>query len=94
MDAAAGMTGHVVAVDDDPSMRQMIADYLSDNALRVTAVASGKELDAVLEVYDRAIDVQVGRLRRKLMDGPDSASPVKTERGVGYVFALPAEPVY
>ncbi|MFM9881909.1 MAG: winged helix-turn-helix domain-containing protein, partial [Burkholderiales bacterium] len=46
------------------------------------------------EVYDRAIDVQVGRLRRKLIDSSAHSSPVKTERGVGYVFALPAEPVY
>ncbi len=239
------ITGHIVAVDDDPSMRQMIADYLSDNELRVTAVASGRELEAVLEreaidllildlrlpgedgmqiarklrersdlpiimltgrrdeadrvmglelgaddyltkpfsprellarvrallrrsrtnqtvaeglsklrayrfggwelnvrlrrltrpdgenvaltnaefnllvaflaapqriltrsqlldlsrlhndeVYDRAIDVQVGRLRRKLVDRSDNSSPVKTERGVGYMFDLPAEPVY
>lgn len=37
--------------------------------------------------YDRAIDVQVARLRRKL--GDDSASPnlIKTVRGVGYIFA-------
>lgn len=245
MESVMGTNGHILAVDDDPSMRQMIADYLSDNELRVTAVASGKELNAILaresidllildvrlpgedgmqiarelreqsdlpiimltgrrdeadrvmglelgaddyltkpfsprellarvrallrrsrtnqtvagglsklrayrfggwelnvrlrrltkpdgqnvpltnaefnllvaflaapqrvltrsqlldlsrlhndEVYDRAIDVQVGRLRRKLIDSSAHSSPVKTERGVGYVFALPAEPVY
>jgi hypothetical protein len=27
---------HVLAVDDDPSVRQMIADYLGDNDIKVT----------------------------------------------------------
>ena len=37
--------------------------------------------------YDRAIDVQVGRLRRKIE--PDPARPVliKSVRGAGYLFA-------
>jgi two-component system, OmpR family, response regulator len=245
MESGAAITGHILAVDDDPSMRQMITDYLTDNDLRVTSVASGKELAAIFEretidllildlrlpgedgmeiarklrehsavpiimltgrqdeadrvmglelgaddyltkpfsprellarvrallrrsrasqtvadglsklrgyrfggwelnvrlrrlirpdgqnvaltnaefnllvaflaapqrvltrsqlldlsrlhndeVYDRAIDVQVGRLRRKLVNEADQSSPVKTERGIGYLFALPAEPVY
>lgn len=44
------------------------------------------------DVFDRSIDVQVLRLRRKLE--PDSRTPqvIKTERGVGYIFALPVEP--
>src|SRR5207253_1997134 len=38
------------------------------------------------EVYDRSIDVQVGRLRKKI--GPkDARTPlIRTERGAGYVF--------
>ena len=32
---------HVLAVDDDPSIRQMIADYLGDNDIQVTAIGSG-----------------------------------------------------
>jgi two-component system, OmpR family, response regulator len=245
MESIATITGHILAVDDDPSIRQMITDYLSDNELRVTALASGKDLNSILEretidllildlrlpgedgmqiaralrehsdmpiimltgrrdeadrvmglelgaddyltkpfsprellarvrallrrsranlsvadglsklrayrfggwelnvrlrrltrpggadvaltnaefnllvaflsapqrvltrsqlldlsrlhndeVYDRAIDVQVGRLRRKLTNEADQSSPVKTERGVGYLFSLPVEPVY
>lgn len=37
--------------------------------------------------FDRAIDVQIGRLRRKL--GDDAASPrlIKSVRGAGYLFA-------
>jgi two-component system OmpR family response regulator len=39
---------HVLAVDDDPSIRALLADYLGDNELRVTAVEGGREMDAVL----------------------------------------------
>ncbi|WP_438943662.1 response regulator transcription factor [Noviherbaspirillum malthae] len=42
------------------------------------------------EVYDRAIDVQIGRLRKKLAAGGDRASQlIKTERGSGYVLTVP-----
>src|SRR2546425_8249593 len=39
---------HVLAVDDDPSVRQMIVDYLGDNEMRVTAIASGREIADVM----------------------------------------------
>ncbi|PRY04540.1 response regulator [Paraburkholderia sp. BL25I1N1] len=38
------------------------------------------------EVYDRSIDVQVGRLRRKLDTGDDEPSIIRTVRGGGYLF--------
>jgi two-component system, OmpR family, response regulator len=31
------------------------------------------------------------RLRRKLENGPNAASMIRTERGVGYVFSMPVE---
>jgi DNA-binding response OmpR family regulator len=43
------------------------------------------------DVFDRSIDVQVLRLRRKLESDPSTPSLIQTERGVGYVFALPVE---
>jgi two-component system, OmpR family, response regulator len=43
------------------------------------------------EVYDRSIDVQVGRLRRKMQPDKDSAEVIRTERGAGYVFTAPVE---
>ncbi|MGA0612946.1 response regulator [Caldimonas sp. KR1-144] len=39
---------HVLAVDDDPAVRELVADYLRGNELRVTAVASGRELAEVM----------------------------------------------
>ena len=43
------------------------------------------------DVFDRSIDVQVLRLRRKLETDASSPRIIRTERGVGYVFALPVE---
>lgn len=40
--------------------------------------------------FDRAIDVQVSRLRRKIENDPDQ-SMIKTVRGVGYVFTVAVE---
>ena len=46
------------------------------------------------EVYDRAIDVQVLRLRRKIEADPSQPQFIVTERGVGYIFNSPVEVLY
>jgi two-component system, OmpR family, response regulator len=43
------------------------------------------------DIFDRSIDVQILRLRRKLEADPSAPQIIRTERGVGYVFALPVE---
>jgi DNA-binding response OmpR family regulator len=43
------------------------------------------------DVFDRSIDVQILRLRRKLERDPSAPSVIQTERGVGYVFAAAVE---
>jgi two-component system OmpR family response regulator len=45
------------------------------------------------DVFDRSIDVQVLRLRRKLETDSSAPGVILTERGVGYVFALPVESI-
>jgi two-component system, OmpR family, response regulator len=42
-------------------------------------------------VFDRSIDVQILRLRRKLEIDPSAPRIIQTERGAGYVFVLPVE---
>jgi two-component system, OmpR family, response regulator len=46
------------------------------------------------EVYDRAIDIQVLRLRRKIEPNPSQPTFIVTERGAGYMFCAPVEIVY
>lgn len=40
------------------------------------------------DVFDRSIDVQILRLRRKLETDPSMPRIILTERGLGYIFAL------
>ena len=46
------------------------------------------------EVYDRAVDVAVLRLRRKIERNPSEPQIIVTERGVGYRIAVAVEAVY
>ena len=39
---------HVLAVDDDVSVRNLISEYLAENGYRVTPVANGREMEQVL----------------------------------------------
>jgi two-component system, OmpR family, response regulator len=42
-----------------------------------------------IDVYDRTIDVLILRLRRKIEPNPERPTYIRTQRGVGYVFAAP-----
>jgi two-component system, OmpR family, response regulator len=44
------------------------------------------------DIFDRSVDAQVLRLRRKLERDPRTPRTIKTVRGVGYEFTLPVEP--
>jgi two-component system, OmpR family, response regulator len=44
-----------------------------------------------LEVFDRAVDIQVMRIRRKIGDDPKSPHIIRTVRGIGYALACPVE---
>jgi two-component system, OmpR family, response regulator len=44
------------------------------------------------DVFDRSIDVQVLRLRRKLELDSSAPRVIQTERGIGYIFTLAVEP--
>lgn len=56
-----------------PLSREQLLDY-----------AHGREV----ALFDRSIDVQVGRLRRKIEANPRRPELIKTVRGVGYVFDI------
>jgi two-component system OmpR family response regulator len=66
---------HVLAIDDDADMRNLIADYLGENDLRVTAVATGAEMQKVLD--EHAVDVVVLDLRLAGEDGMQLAKKLR-----------------
>ncbi len=80
MTTAASITPHVLAVDDDPSIRQLIADYLGENDLRVTAVAGGRELEDVMR--RETIDLVVLDLRLQGEDGMQIARRLRESSNI------------
>jgi DNA-binding response OmpR family regulator len=68
------------------------ARILPAAAERPDEVHAGDQLQG--EVYDRSIDVQVLRLRRKIETDPSQPQFILTERGVGYSFSAPVKIVY
>src|SRR5882724_4587349 len=73
---------HILAIDDDPAVRKLIANYLADNDLRVTTAANGVEMAEALatHVVDLIVlDLRLGnedgmQLARKLRE--DNATPL------------------
>ena len=78
------ITPHVLALDDDPAMRDLIAEYLGENDLRVTTVATGQEMTRVLA--EHAIDVIVLDLRLSGEDGMELARKVRAESAVPIIM--------
>jgi DNA-binding response OmpR family regulator len=80
--AIAGVPPAILAVDDDPAIRQLIAGYLGDNEFRVLTAATGAEMRRALD--EHAIDLVVLDLRLPDEDGmrlarrlrEDSAIPI------------------
>jgi DNA-binding response OmpR family regulator len=80
----AGLTAHILAVDDDPSVRKMIADYLGDNDMRVTALASGAE---IREAMARdTIDLVVLDLRMPGEDGMQIARKLRLDSAIPIIM--------
>ncbi|MDB5491657.1 MAG: response regulator [Micavibrio sp.] len=48
--------------------------------------------DSSFDAYDRAIDAQIGKVRRKFGDDPKDSGLIKTIRGVGYMFCGEIKP--
>ncbi len=51
---------------------------------------SEKVLERRFDPLDRSIDMHISKLRRKLGGRPGGEERIKTIRGVGYIYALPA----
>jgi len=61
------MSQHILAVDDDPDIRTLLAEYLQRNGYRVSSLADGRELLAFLEQH--AIDLVVLDVMMPGVDG-------------------------
>jgi len=75
---------HVLAVDDDPIIRDAIADYLGQYEFRVTAVADGGAMQAVLA--NEVVDLVVLDLKLLAEDGMALARRLRDESAIPIVM--------
>ncbi|MGH8167158.1 MAG: response regulator, partial [Woeseiaceae bacterium] len=60
---------HILVVDDDAAMREMISDYLGNQNFKVSAVADGEGMSRVLR--DGAVDLVILDMKLAREDGLD-----------------------
>lgn len=78
-----------------PSQFNMLVLFLGTPRKIVTREQLIERTRAFDDVYDRSIDVQMLRLRRKIEADPKQPALLRTERGVGYYFdALSVEALW
>jgi len=75
---------HVLAIDDDPSVRQMISDYLGDNEIRVSVLADGRGIAEVLA--REVVDLIVLDLKLPGEDGMQIARTLRAESDIPIIM--------
>jgi two-component system, OmpR family, response regulator len=80
MSASSSPVPHVLALDDDAAVRAMVAEYLGQNDFRVTAVASGAELDAAMA--RELVDLVILDLRLQGEDGMQIARRLRESSAI------------
>jgi two-component system OmpR family response regulator len=84
---AMGVTpapNHVLVIDDDPSVRQMIADYLGDNDIQVTTLAGGQAIPEVMARH--TIDLLILDLKLPGEDGMQIARRLRADSDVPIII--------
>jgi DNA-binding response OmpR family regulator len=75
---------HVLIVDDDPDVRELVLEYLGKNDMRVSAASSGKQM---FELFDReAIDLVLLDLKLPGEDGMQLARALRERATVPIVL--------
>ena len=77
-------TQHILVVDDDPSVRLLLQEYLAENELRVSTAGSGAEMARILETS--VIDLVLLDLRLGGEDGMQLARQLRTESKIPVII--------
>ena len=81
---ASRTSPHVLVIDDDPSIRDMVREYLVDNDMRVSVGASGQDMFAVID--REAIDLVLLDLKLPGEDGMQLARQLRERATVPIVL--------
>jgi two-component system OmpR family response regulator len=75
---------HILVVDDDPQIRELLHEYLTQNALRVSATSNGEQMTAILD--NEAIDLVVLDLRLAGEDGMTIARSLRDKSAIPIII--------
>ena len=75
---------HILVVDDDPQIRTLLEDYLTENGLRVTVAANSQQMSSTLA--EEAIDLVVLDLRLAGEDGMAIARSLRDQSAIPIVM--------
>ncbi len=75
---------HILVVDDDPALRELLTEYLGENDCRVSAVADGAGMKAALR--DQVIDLVLLDLRLAGEDGMRLARELRESSNVPLII--------
>jgi two-component system, OmpR family, response regulator len=75
---------HILAIDDDSMLREAIAEYLGKYEFRVTAVADGRAMQAVLA--HEVVDLVVLDLKLQTEDGMALARQLRDESAIPIIM--------
>jgi DNA-binding response OmpR family regulator len=75
---------HVLVVDDDPTIRELVSDYLGANELRVSSAADSRAMRAVLDA--QVVDLVVLDLKLGGEDGMALARRIRDESQIPIVM--------
>src|SRR6204780_1164789 len=75
---------HILVIDDDPQIRALLSEYLTDNGLRVSVASSGDEMSKVLG--EEAVDLIVLDLRLAGEDGLAIARSLHHQSSISIVM--------
>jgi two-component system OmpR family response regulator len=75
---------HILVVDDDPAIRELMQEYLTENELRVTTAASGAEMNRALQ--ECVIDLVLLDLRLGGEDGMQLARHLRESSEVPVII--------
>ena len=75
---------HILAVDDDAAIRELIAEYFGENGFRVTAVNSGREMHVVLK--REAVDLVILDVKLPGEDGFALAREIREKSNIAVIM--------
>ncbi|RYF48630.1 MAG: response regulator [Comamonadaceae bacterium] len=75
---------HILVVDDDPALRELLSEYLTQNDFRVTAVSGGADMHSVLA--QEVVDLVLLDLRLNGEDGMQLARGLRDKGGLPVII--------